>query len=46
MKDELVVVSKPKSNISEDIRTIRTNLQFTSTDEESKVLLITSSVPG
>ena len=46
MKDELVVVSKPKSNISEDIRTIRTNLQFTSTDDESKVLLVTSSVPG
>lgn len=46
MKDELVIQSKPKSNISEDIRTIRTNLQFTSADEESKVILITSSVPG
>lgn len=46
MKDELVIQTKPKSNISEDIRTIRTNLQFTSSDEESKVLLITSSVPG
>ena len=30
MKNELVVYNKPKSNISEDIRTIRTNLQFTS----------------
>ena len=46
MKDELVIYSRPKSNISEDIRTIRTNLQFTPSDEESKVLLITSSVPG
>ena len=46
MKDELVVLTKPKSHISEDIRTIRTNLQFTSVDEDSKVLLITSSVPG
>lgn len=46
MKDELVVQNKPKSNISEDIRTIRTNLQFTSTDDESKVLLVTSSVSG
>ena len=45
MKDELVIFSRPKSNISEDIRTIRTNLQFTSA-EESKVLLVTSSVPG
>ena len=46
MKDELVIHTKPKSNISEDIRTIRTNLQYTSSDEESKVILVTSSVPG
>lgn len=46
MKDELVIYNKPKSNISEDIRTIRTNLMFTSSDEESKVILVTSSVPG
>lgn len=46
MKNELVVFNKPKSNISEDIRTIRTNLQFTSSVQDSKVLLVTSSVPG
>lgn len=46
MKNELVVYNRPKANISEDIRTIRTNLQFTSSVQESKVLLITSSVPG
>ena len=46
MKNELVVYNKPKSNISEDIRTIRTNLQFTSSVQDSKVLLVTSSVPG
>lgn len=46
MKDELVIFTRPKSNISEDIRTIRTNLQFTSADDSSKVLLVTSSVPG
>lgn len=45
MRDELIVFSKPKSNISEDIRTIRTNLKFTANDE-AKVLLVTSSVPG
>ena len=45
MKDELIIYSRPKSNISEDIRTIRTNLQFTAA-EESKVLLVTSSIPG
>lgn len=44
MKDELIVFSKPKSNISEDIRTIRTNLKFTANDD-AKVLLVTSSVP-
>lgn len=43
---ELVVYNRPKSNISEDIRTIRTNLQFTSSINESKALLVTSSVPG
>lgn len=48
MKDnpELVVLNRPKSNVSEDIRTIRTNLQFTSNDEEAKVILVASSIPG
>lgn len=45
-KEELIVYNKPKSNISEDIRTIRTNLQFTSADNESKAILVTSSIPG
>ena len=36
MKNELVVYSRPKSNISEDIRTIRTNLQFASVDKNLK----------
>jgi len=44
MKKELIVYNKPKSIISEDIRTIRTNLQFTSSD--SKAILVTSSIPG
>lgn len=43
---ELVVHERPKSNVSEDIRTIRTNLQFTSSKEDSKVILVTSSVQG
>ena len=46
MKEELVIHNKPKSNISEDIRTIGTNLMFTSSDEESQVILVTSSIPG
>lgn len=46
MKGELVVHERPKSNVSEDIRTIRTNLQFTSSKEDAKVILVTSSVQG
>ena len=46
MKSELVIESKPKSNISEEIRTIKTNIQFMTTDESIQSLLITSSIPG
>ena len=46
MSDELVVFSKPKSSISDNIRTIRTNLQFTAVNSELKVILITSSISG
>jgi capsular exopolysaccharide synthesis family protein len=46
MKEELVICNRPKSNVSEDIRTIRTNLQFISSTGDTKVLLVTSSVPG
>lgn len=46
MKNELVIETKPKSNISEEIRTIKTNIQFISTDESIQTLLITSSIPG
>ena len=45
MKDELIIYSRPKSNISEDIRTIRTKLKYICKNHKSKVLLITSSVP-
>ena len=43
MKKELIVLSNPKSTISEDIRTIRTNLEFSLLDESKKVILVTSS---
>ena len=46
MKNELVIETKPKSNISEEIRTVKTNIQFISTDENIQTLLITSSGPG
>lgn len=46
MKNELIVHEKPKSNVSEAFKTIRTNLQFSSIDEEVKSILVTSSIPG
>ena len=46
MKSELVIENRPKSNISEEIRTIKTNIQFISTADNIQTLLITSSTPG
>jgi capsular exopolysaccharide synthesis family protein len=46
MTDELVVLGNPKSVIAESIRTIRTNLQFSSVDDEVKTILVTSTEPG
>jgi len=46
MENELIVHEKPKSNVSEAFKTIRTNLQFSSVDEEVKSILITSSIPS
>lgn len=43
---ELVVDKKPKAVTSENIRTLRTNLQFSSVDSELKTILITSTLPG
>lgn len=43
---ELVVESNPKSSISEAIKTIRTNLQFSSIDKKLETVLVTSSMPG
>lgn len=46
MKNELIVFTNPKSSISENIRTIRTNLQFSSIGKQVKTILVTSSIPG
>lgn len=45
-KTELIVNKYPKSLVSEGIKSLRTNLSFSSVDSELKTLLITSSVPG
>lgn len=46
MKNELIVAQDPKSNVSEALKSIRTNLQFSSVDHKVKSILITSSMPG
>ena len=46
MNNELILSDLPKSIISEDIRTIRTNLEFSLSDFDEKVLMITSSLPS
>lgn len=43
---ELVVSKYPKSVVTESIKTLRTNLEFTSVDKKNKTILITSSIPG
>ena len=43
---DLIVHNDPKSPISEGIRTIRTNLQFSNVDAINKKIMITSSMPG
>lgn len=43
---ELIVHNDPKSPISEGLRTIRTNLQFSNVDGNMKKIMLTSSMPG
>ncbi|MGG1678262.1 CpsD/CapB family tyrosine-protein kinase [Neobacillus sp. NRS-1170] len=43
---KLVTAIDPKSPISEQYRTIRTNIQYSSVDEELRTIMITSSGPA
>ncbi len=43
---DLLALQKPNSLTSESIRTLRTNLQFSSVDEEVKTILVTSTLPS
>ncbi|MCM3602186.1 CpsD/CapB family tyrosine-protein kinase [Robertmurraya korlensis] len=45
-KRKLVVKNDPKSPVSEQYRTIRTNIQFSTVDHEIRTLMVTSSGPG
>lgn len=43
---KLITANAPKSPISEQYRTIRTNIQYSSVDEELRAIMVTSSGPG
>src|SRR5690625_1541653 len=42
----LIAKMNPKSPITEQYRTVRTNLQFAAIDEELRSMIVTSSGPG
>jgi protein-tyrosine kinase len=42
----LITVTNPKSPISEQYRTIRTNIQFSTVDKDIRSIMVTSSGPG
>ncbi len=44
--NEIISYTNPKSVISESIKILRTNLQFSNVDGNLKTLMVTSSVPG
>ena len=46
MRRELIVKNDPKSPISEIFRMLRTNIQFTSSKEKHKTILVTSASQG
>lgn len=46
MKKELITQMDPKSPISEVFRTLRANIQFMNTKRSSRLILVTSTVPG
>lgn len=43
---ELIVVEKPNSSFGEEIKKVRTNLMFSNLDDDMKVIMLTSSIPG
>ncbi|NNE55919.1 MAG: P-loop NTPase, partial [Flavobacteriales bacterium] len=45
-EDPIVITAHPRSNVSEALRTIRTNLQYMLPGDDPKVILVTSLHPG
>ncbi|MCM8711384.1 CpsD/CapB family tyrosine-protein kinase [Clostridium sp. SYSU_GA19001] len=46
MHNEMISIKNPKSAAAEAFRTLRTNIQFSSLDEELKTIVVTSTQPG
>lgn len=46
MNKELITNEDPKSPISETFKTLRTNMQFMTSNKGLKTILVTSSIPG
>lgn len=44
--NDLIIIDKPYSSFSEEIKRIRTNIKFSSIDNVTKVIMTTSSYPG
>ena len=44
--NELIIIERPYSSFSEEIKRVRTNIKFSSVDETPKVIMTTSSFPG
>lgn len=42
----LIAYRQPKSPVSEQYRTLRTNIEFSSVDEEIRTIMVTSASPG
>jgi protein-tyrosine kinase len=46
LERQLITIDSPRSPITEQYRTLRTNIEFSSVDQEYKTILVTSSSPG
>ncbi|MEK3885262.1 CpsD/CapB family tyrosine-protein kinase [Paenibacillus sp. PL2-23] len=45
-KRQLITLTNPKSPISESFRALRTNIEYSSIDEQLQVIMVTSAGPG
>jgi capsular exopolysaccharide synthesis family protein len=46
MLNEMISIKNPKSHAAEAFRTLRTNIQFSSLDDDIRTLVVTSTQPG